>query len=146
MRFTVAVLTLTGVMAVGVFQSSGTVAAQAAASQWDGIYTDAQAKRGEEGYQQYCASCHGPDMSGGEMAPGLAGGDFSSNWNDLSVGDIFERIRISMPQNAPGTLSRPQVADILSYMLFKGGFPAGSNEMPTQTEMLSSIKFLAQKP
>ena len=146
MRFTVAALTLMGLMTFGAFQNNGTVAAQSAKSQWDGIYSEAQAKRGEEAYQQHCASCHGPDMSGGEMAPGLAGGDFASNWNDLSVGDLFERIRISMPQNAPGSLSRAQVADILGYMLYKGSFPAGSTDMPTQTEMLATIKFLAQKP
>jgi len=146
MRFTVAVLTLTGLMAFGAFQSNAPVAAQGVASQWDGVYSEAQAKRGEELYQQDCASCHGPDLSGGEMAPGLAGGDFGSNWNDLSIGDLFERIRISMPQNAPGSLSRAQVADILSFMLYRGQYPAGQKDLPTQAELLGGIKFLAQKP
>ena len=48
-------------------------------SVWDGVYTDEQAKRGTPLYSQFCASCHGPDLTGGEMAPALAGGDFSSN-------------------------------------------------------------------
>ena len=86
------------------------------------MYTEDQAKRGEALYSQYCASCHGPDLTGGEMAPGLTGGEFTSNWNDLSLGDLFERIRISMPQNAPGSLSRQQNADILSYMLYKRNY------------------------
>ena len=51
------------------------------------------------------------------MAPGLTGGEFTSNWNDLSLGDLFERMRISMPQNAPGSLSRQQNADILAFVL-----------------------------
>ena len=146
MKFTVAVLALVGMTAFGAFSARGTVTAQAPKSQWDGIYTEAQAQRGEPLYSQYCASCHGPDMSGGEMAPGLAGGEFSSNWNDLSIGDLFERMRISMPQNSPGSLSRQQNADILAYMLFKNSVPAGTTEIPTQTEILNGIKFVAQKP
>jgi mono/diheme cytochrome c family protein len=146
MKFTVAVLSMTGMMAFGVFTARGTVAAQQAKSQWDGVYTEEQAKRGEGFYSQYCASCHGPDLTGGEMAPGLTGGEFSSNWNDLSLGELFERIRISMPQNAPGSLSRQQNSDILAFVLYKGNFPAGTAELPTQTDVLNTIKFMAQKP
>jgi mono/diheme cytochrome c family protein len=146
MKFTVAILTLAGMTAYGAFGARGTVAAAQDKSQWEGVYTEEQAKRGEPLYSQYCASCHGPDMAGGEMAPGLTGGEFSSNWNDLSLGDLFERIRVSMPQNSPGSLSRQQNADILSYMLFKASVPAGKTELPTQTEMLKTIKFMASKP
>jgi hypothetical protein len=85
-------------------------------------------------------------MTGGEMAPGLTGGEFSANWNDLSLGDLFERMRISMPQNAPGSLSRAQNADILSFILFKGNYPAGKTELPQQTEVLNGIKFVSAKP
>jgi len=146
MKFSVAVLALAATMAYGAFGARSTVAAQGGKSQWDGVYTEAQAKRGEPMYGQYCASCHGADLAGGEMAPGLTGGEFTSNWNDLSLGDLFERIRVSMPQNAPGSLSRQQDADILSFILSKMNMPAGSAELPTQTEMLKEIKFLAAKP
>jgi S-disulfanyl-L-cysteine oxidoreductase SoxD len=145
MKFTVAVLTLAGITAFGAL-TAGTVRAAQDKTQWEGVYTEAQAKRGEALYGEFCASCHGPDMAGGEMAPGLTGGEFSSNWNDLSLGDLFERIRVSMPQNSPGSLTRQQNADIMSYMLMKAGVPAGKAELPTQTEVLKTIKFLAQKP
>ena len=98
-------------------------------SVWDGVYTDKQAKRGTPLYSQFCASCHGPDLTGGEMAPALAGADFSSNWNGLTLGDLFERMRTSMPQNDPGGLSRQQNADILAYMLSSNKFPAGTTEL-----------------
>ena len=120
--------------------------AQAAKTQWDGIYTEEQAKRGDPLYAQYCAACHGPDLAGGEMAPGLAGSEFTSNWNDLSVGDLFDRMRQSMPQNAPGTLSRTQNADILAFMLQKAGAPAGSAELPGDSQVLAGIKIASQKP
>jgi S-disulfanyl-L-cysteine oxidoreductase SoxD len=146
MKFTVAVLTLAGITAFGAIGARGTVAAQAAKSQWDGVFTEEQAKRGEGLYAQYCASCHGPDLAGGEMAPGLTGGEFAANWNDLTLGDLFERMRISMPQNAPGSLSRQQNADILAFMLHKAATPVGKTELPTQTEMLQQYKYLAQNP
>src|SRR5580765_4228878 len=146
MRFTVAVLTMSGMMAFGAFSARGTVAAQQAKSQWDGVYTEDQAKRGEGLYSQYCASCHGPDLAGGEMAPGLTGGEFTSNWNDLSLGDLYERIRISMPQSAPGSLSRQQNSDILAFILHKMNTPIGQTELSTSTDELKTIKFLAAKP
>src|SRR4051794_36683452 len=135
MKFTVAALALAGTMAFGALSAPGT--AQAPKSQWDGVFTEEQAKRGEGLYSQYCASCHGPDLAGGEMAPGLTGGEFSSNWNDLSLSELFDRMRISMPQNAPGSLSRQQNADILSFVLSKSNVPAGKTELPTQNELLS---------
>jgi len=98
-------------------------------SVWDGVYTDEQAKRGAPLYSQYCASCHGPDLTGGEMAPALVAGDFTSEWNGLTLGDLFERMRTSMPQNDPGGLSRQQNADILAYMLSSNKFPAGTTEL-----------------
>lgn len=146
MKFTVASLALAGLMAVGVMGARNTVSAQAPKSQWDGIYTEAQAKRGEALYGQNCAQCHGADLGGGEMAPGLAGGEFTSNWNDLSVGDLYERIRVSMPQSAPGSLTRQQNSDILAYVLMKGKAPTGAAELSTDTNTLKAIKYLAAKP
>ena len=61
------------------------------------------------------------------MAPRLAGGEFISGWDGLTVGDLFERIRISMPQNAPGSLSGQQNADILAFMFSVNKFPTGSD-------------------
>jgi mono/diheme cytochrome c family protein len=114
-------------------------------SVWDGIYTQAQADRGKQLYSDACASCHGPELTGGEMAPPLVGGDFQSDWNGLSVGDLFERMRISMPQNAPGSLSAAQNADVLAFVLAQNKFPAGTAEMPKEAMILKSIKFESKK-
>ena len=139
-------LAITAIVCVVAAAGFGSVSAQKPKSQWDGVYTAEQGKRGESAYQDKCASCHGPDLSGGEMAPALTGGDFAANWNDLSLGDLFERMRISMPQNNPGSLSRAENADVLAYILVKGGYPTGATELPGQTEVLNEIKFLAMKP
>jgi mono/diheme cytochrome c family protein len=139
-------LTIAAILGVAAAAAYGPVSAQQPKSQWDGVYSADQAKRGESIYQEQCAACHGADMAGGEMAPGLSGGDFTANWNDLSIGDLFERVRISMPQNNPGSLSRAQTADVLAFMLSRGGYPAGQTELPSQTEVLNEFKFLATQP
>jgi mono/diheme cytochrome c family protein len=112
---------------------------------WDGVYTEAQATRGKDLYANQCSSCHGAELTGGEMAPGLAGGEFISGWDGLTVGDLFERIRISMPQNAPGTLSGQQNADILSFVFSVNKFPTGSEELAKEAGILKTIKFEAKK-
>jgi len=122
------------------------VAAQAAASVWDGVYTDAQAKRGEAIYYERCAGCHGPELEGGDMTPALTGGTFTSNWNDLSVGDLFERIRVTMPLDRPRTLSRQQSADVLAFLLKANRWPAGDAELPRELEPLKEIRIEAIKP
>jgi len=115
-------------------------------SVWEGVYTEEQAKRGGPMYSEFCASCHGPELMGGEMAPPLATGDFLSGWDGLTLGDLFERMRISMPQNAPGSLSGQQNADILSFILSANKFPTGTSELSNQAMILKTIKFEAKKP
>src|SRR3954462_8165045 len=113
---------------------------------WDGVYTEAQAARGKALYAEQCASCHGGERTGGEMAPPLAGGEFMAGWDGLTIGDLFERIRISMPQNAPGSLSGQQNADILAYVFSANKFPSGTKEMPKEAGILKTIKFEVKKP
>jgi mono/diheme cytochrome c family protein len=110
---------------LGLVLAAALAAAQTAQSVWDGVYTLEQAGRGAALYANNCASCHGTALTGGESAPPLTGGEFFSNWNGLTVGDLFERIRISMPADGPGRLTREQDADILAYMLSISEFPPG---------------------
>ncbi len=51
------------------------VLAQASRSVWDGVYTDAQAKRGEALFAENCVTCHGPALEGDGEAPPLSGGE-----------------------------------------------------------------------
>lgn len=120
--------------------------AQTSRSVWDGVYTADQAKRGAALYSNECASCHGLTLNGGEMAPPLAGGEFISNWNGLTVGDLFDRIRQTMPADRPGTLNREKDADIVAHILSMNQFPAGSQELDRQTEALKQIRIDALKP
>ena len=146
MKFTVAILALAGTMAYGALGARSTVAAQGGKSQWDGVYTEDQAKRGEPIYRKECAACHGDMLTGGESSPPLTGGAFLANWNGLTMGDLFDRIRKTMPQSAPGRLTRQQDADILAFMLSVNKFPAGKTELFRQSEMLKEIRFESARP
>jgi len=115
-------------------------------SVWDGVYTEEQAKRGEPVYQKECAACHGAMMTGGESAPPLTGGGFQANWNGLTLGDLFDRIRKTMPQSKPGSLTRQQDADDRAVMLSLNKFPAGKTELYRQSEMLKELRFETKKP
>ena len=113
---------------------------------WEGIYTDEQADRGEAIYQEACASCHSADLSGGQMVPGLIGGEFTWNWSGLTIGQLFERLRISMPQEDPASVSRQEKADILAFMLRSNEFPAGEQELTARSEVLDQFMFEAIEP
>lgn len=106
----------------------------------DGVYTEAQATRGAEAYKKDCSSCHGEGLEGDGFAPGLAGSEFLSNWNGTSVGDLFDRIRLSMPPSAPGSVTPAAKADIIAHVLKSNKYPAGEAELANQVEALKDIK------
>jgi S-disulfanyl-L-cysteine oxidoreductase SoxD len=137
------------VLAVGVVALAwcATTAAQSSpGSVWGGVYTDAQAVRGEAAYLQECANCHGTALEGGDMTPALLGGAFTSNWNDLTAGDLFERIRLTMPLDRPGKLTRQQNADVIAFLLRANAWPSGKSELPADLAALKQIKIEASKP
>ena len=130
---------------LGMVAGAGLAVAAQGQSQWTGVYSEDQAKRGETAFADKCSSCHANDLSGGD-GPSLKGTEFSNNWNDLSINDLFDRVVMTMPMNAPGSLTRPQAADIVAFVLKQGGYPSGSTELPADPDKLKAIKFLAKKP
>jgi mono/diheme cytochrome c family protein len=121
---------------------------QAPRTQWDGVYSEEQSMRGATLYTRSCVSCHGEDLSGGgvESAPPLIGGKFSAKWDDQTLGTLLDQMVMSMPQDAPGSLSRDQHLDILTFILAKNGFPAGKTDLTSKGEVLSAIKIVTKKP
>lgn len=126
--------------------SAGTPAAQGAKSQWDGIYTAAQAKRGEALYALNCAPCHSWNLAGNEIGPALTGLAFTARWSGRSIGELFDYTRALMPANSPGGLTAQQNADILAFMFQVGRAPTGSTELPSGSEKLASVMFVAKTP
>lgn len=105
----------------------------------DGVFTDEQATRGADRYQQECAQCHLDDLLGDGIAPSLVGAPFNFRWSDLSVGDMLVAIRTTMPQGAPASLSPQAYVDIVAYLLQANEYPTGDMELPTDQEELEAI-------
>jgi mono/diheme cytochrome c family protein len=84
------------------------------------------ATRGATLYKQQCVSCHGGRLEG-RSGPSLAGGDFQSRW---PASDLIAKIRTTMPQDSPGTLTAGQASDLAAYIL-QAGKTAASAETAT---------------
>jgi mono/diheme cytochrome c family protein len=128
---------------------------------WDGVYTAAQAQRGEQLYATHCGRCHGADLAGVpwetlgrtmpetmrsplhfDRTPELTGPRFYANYDRLPLADLVQRIRISMPQDKPGMLTRQDVVDVVAYILSFGGFPLGRSELMDRMEGLQEIEIV----
>ena len=92
----------------------------------DGVFTAAQASRGEAAYATNCARCHeGADVDG----PPLSGDPFIDRWREDRLSTLFAFIHTKMPQNAPGKLAETQYVDILAHLLEANGYSPGATEL-----------------
>jgi cytochrome c len=138
-------------LAAGVLGSAVlTPAAQAPKTVWSGIYSEAQAQRGQQAYQVQCAYCHQPDLSGGFFdngtgrAPALAGpkafdSSFLDRWRDQTVGEFIATIAATMPQTKPASLPVQTYIDIAAFVMSKNGIPAGAADLPADVPTLQEI-------
>jgi cytochrome c len=137
MKLQIAAVAIAGLASLGLYSTQ--VHAQDTKPASAGVYTKEQAEKGKAGYAAKCASCHGDALTGGEMAPALAGGDFMANWNGLTAFDFFDRVKKTMPLGKEGSLARPETADITAFILSANGYPAGSVALDTHDESLRMI-------
>jgi cytochrome c len=130
-------------------------AAQAGRTIWSGIYSEAQARRGEEAYKLECAYCHQPDLSGGFFdngtgrAPALAGpkafdSSFVDRWRDQTVGEFIATIAATMPQPKPASLPVQTYIDIATFVMSKNGIPAGPADLPADVQAMQQIAIVAK--
>jgi mono/diheme cytochrome c family protein len=108
-----------------------------------GPYSEAQAGRGEALYQQYCSACHGARLQGNPAAP-LTGEAFRARWEDgkHTLDDLFYIIRSLMPNNAPGSLTKAQYADVVAYILKVNGYPAAGAELVPDAAAMRAVTLL----
>ncbi|MEO8134429.1 MAG: cytochrome c [Betaproteobacteria bacterium] len=106
----------------------------------DGLYSAAQAARGEETYQQFCSACHGARLQGTPAAP-LTGEAFRGRWEDgkHTLDDLYYIIRSLMPNNAPGSLSKAQYADVVAYILKVNSYPAGGEDLVPKAAAMKAV-------
>jgi len=104
-----------------------------------GIYTADQAHRGEALYKAQCTSCHSDALDGTGPYPPLTGNDFLSKYEGQPALNVYDMIQKLMPATAPGSLTRPQAADLLAYILSYNKFPAGKTELPSDEDALKKL-------
>jgi S-disulfanyl-L-cysteine oxidoreductase SoxD len=112
---------------------------------WSGVYTEAQAFRGEKVSDTLCIGCHGSNLDGGDSGPRLVGQVFLENWSSQSAGELFSWLQEAMPADSPGTLSKADTAAVIAYIFKLNKMPAGKEELPTTAEALSRIKIVAER-
>ena len=95
------------------------------------FYTSRQATRGDGLFRDNCVSCH--------SASEFAGASFQRRWRNRAVGDIYEFVLYSMPDDNPGGLPEQTYADIVAYMLSMNDFPSGDSELPTEMDALMGM-------
>ena len=110
---------------------------------WSGVYSEAQAFRGEKVADTTCIGCHGPKLDGGDSGPKLVGEMFLAGWTSQSVGVLFDWLREAMPAEAPGTLSKDDAAAVIAYILQLNKMPAGKVDLPTDRDALGRIGIVA---
>jgi len=135
-------LRLLGAFVVVSVLAAGRAPAQTSSN---GVYSKAQAERGEALYATHCARCHGEALEGLDVAPPLRGPTFLTNWIGQPVGALAERTRLSMPLDDPGILGVTDSAEITAYMLQVNGYPQGPIDMPTTTAGMQALNLDAPR-
>jgi len=103
-----------------------------------GVYSAAQADRGQALYTAQCVLCHGAELKGA-VGPMLAGEGFLAVWSGRPLSDLVDKIEKTMPPQALGTISRQQATDITAFILEAGAFAAGQADL--SAAMLAETTF-----
>jgi mono/diheme cytochrome c family protein len=111
---------------------AGQPAAPLTLSTKSGVYTDAQATKGEDTYMNICVSCH--------PAGTYTGSSFKTTWGGRPLADLFEFISTKMPEDDPGSLKPEQYAAVIAYMLKINKLPSGKADLPDDVAALKLIK------
>ena len=106
----------------------------------DGVFTSDQALRGKSAFEGTCARCHNVALVGSERGPAIKGPTFLSHWEKDNLAGLFTKIRDTMPEGGPGTVSDELKIDILTYILQQNGFPAGREELKVDLSALEDIQ------
>ena len=119
-------------------------AARTGRSVWDGVFSTAQARRGEQKFAENCGFCHpltlvGPDdhVDGWSGEP-LVGDQFLRRFRDAFT--LFDVMRSTMPATAPGELGSRSYVDLISFILEANKFPAGDKELSFDADSLKQIR------
>ncbi len=119
------------------FAISAIAAGQTKPTVLDGVYTAAQASKGDADFQEKCVKCHEGDDAGGPL---LTGRVFIDRWREDNLDVLYDFIRTRMPADSRGSLNDESYLNILAYLLDSNGYRAGS--APLMADALPRIRFV----
>lgn len=120
-----------GLLVVG---SAGGLSAQQPTPSSDSLAAAAarQLDAGEQWFRAACLECH--------AVRGLDNGDFRLKWGGRNAFDLFERIRSTMPESKPGSLTQGTYAALVAYLMKLNGMPVGVRRVSSDSTALASIR------
>lgn len=119
-----------------VVQAQDTTATSTVLAVSKGVYSAAQAERGEKVFTKVCIECH----ERGEFMESL----FDKEWLGKTLFDFFDLVKTTMPDDKPGTLKSEDVMDVIGYIFKLNAYPAGSADLPADPEKMKQIQIDAR--
>jgi alcohol dehydrogenase (cytochrome c) len=102
-----------------------------------GVYTAAQAARGEQVYKARCSTCHYQNE--------FTGNDFIRRWSGMPLFSLYEMITSTMPEDQPGSLPDQQYADVIAFFLGLNKYPTGGEELAGTAEAMKDTLMEARQ-
>jgi len=101
----------------------------------DGVYSPAQAARGERLFDSICVNCH-------EIAEFTAAGAYLEDVDGQPLWATFDYVSAKMPEDDPGSLRPEDYADVLAYLFDAYGLPSGATDLPVDQDSLEAIRIV----
>jgi len=104
----------------------------------DGVFSAAQAARGERVFESICVNCH-------EMAEFTAAGAYLEDVEGEPLWETLDFVSSEMPEDDPGSLEAEEYAAVLAYIFSVYGLPSGDAELPVDRASLRAIAIARPK-
>lgn len=88
---------------------------------------------GGQWFRSVCVECHADNLSDAE---------FRAKWNGRTAYDLFDRMRNSMPDSDPGSLTPETYAALTAYLVKLNGLPVGTTVLAPDSASLAPIKLV----
>jgi mono/diheme cytochrome c family protein len=98
----------------------------------DGVYSPAQAQRGERLFESICTSCH-------ELEEFTGSGGYLELAAGRSLWETFDYVAAEMPEDDPGSLQPEEYAAVVAYLLRAYGLPSGTVELTADRGLLETL-------
>jgi len=113
----------------GLLLSMGSVAESDTKTINDGVYTQAQAEKGQKVFEQYCAACHVKEFYQAKFM----------SWKGQPLSDLYDSMSATMPEDNAGALMLQEYTDVMAYILSILEHPAGEKVLDHNDGSMNAI-------